>query len=136
MAYTPPAGDNVNFTFSGGYTAPSGDNVNFLYGTIATIAVNSISRNRVIDDSSHLGYTTSVVRWSSTVGGPYRIEVGGSGVNTGDLVKSGNTLANFNFRTDITDSDIEGATTFSGSGSYRFNIYVKSNDNIWNPYEN
>ena len=31
MAYTPPSGDNVNFSFTGGYTPPSGGAVNFSF---------------------------------------------------------------------------------------------------------
>jgi hypothetical protein len=31
MAYTPPAGDAVNFAFEGGYSPPSGDGVNFIF---------------------------------------------------------------------------------------------------------
>jgi len=136
MAYTPPAGDNVDFTFQGGYTPPAGDNVNFLYGSVAENTIDSISRNYVLDDAVHDGYVTSVIRWHSSLGGPYRVEMSGSGVSTGDLVKSGNTFANFVVRTEISDSDIEGATTFSGAGTYRFNVYVKSADNIWTPYNN
>ena len=29
LIYTPPAGDNTNFTFVGGYTPPAGDDVDF-----------------------------------------------------------------------------------------------------------
>ncbi len=32
MAYTPPSGDDVDFTFSSGYTPPSGDDVDFTFG--------------------------------------------------------------------------------------------------------
>lgn len=134
MPYTPPSGDNVDFTFQGGYVPPPGDNVDFLFGTIAVITIDSISRNVIYDDQAIPGLNTSVIRWTSTAAGPYRIEMSGDSVGTGDLIKSGNTFANFSVRTELTDSDIEGATTFSGAGSYRFNVYVKSDDDVWTPY--
>jgi hypothetical protein len=134
MSYTPPSGDNVNFTFSGGYTPPAGDGVDFLFGVVALVTINSVSANKIFDDALNVGNTTSVIRWQSTAAGPYRIEVGGDGANTGDLVKSGNTFANFMVRNEITDTDLENATSFSGSGSYRFNVYVQSEDDIWTPY--
>lgn len=134
MPYTPPSGDNVDFTFQGGYVPPPGDNVDFLFGTVAVITIDSISRNTIYDDQALEGFNSSVIRWRSSAPGPYRIEMGGGGVGTGDLLKSGNTFANFSVRTELTDADIEGATTFSGAGSYRFNVYVKSDDEIWTPY--
>lgn len=135
MAYTPPAGDNVNFTFDGAYTAPDGDDVDFLFGIVAVITVDSISRNKIFDDQLHSGYTNSIIRWHSSAAGPYRMEIGGQAVNEGTLVSSGNTFANFSVRTEVDDTDIESAATFSGTGSYRFNIYVKSEDDIWTPYD-
>jgi hypothetical protein len=135
MPYTPPSGDDVDFVFQGGYVPPAGDNVDFLFGIVAFITIESISRNIIYDDELHTGFYTSVVRWQSSASGSYRMEVGGDGVSSGDLVKEGNTFGDFVVRTDITDSDIEDAsTTFSGAGSYRFNIYVLSADNIWTPY--
>lgn len=135
MPYVPPPGDDVDFTFQGGYVPPSGDDVDFLFGLVATITIESISRNKIYDDQVHSGFTTSVVRWKSSASGPFRMELGGDGVSTGHLIKEGNTFGNFIVRTDITDADIEAATTFSGAGSYRFNIYVKSADNIWTPFD-
>lgn len=134
MPYTPPAGDSVNFGASGDYTPPAGNDVNFLFGTAAYITIQSVSRSTIYDDAAVPGFNTAVVRWKSSVDGPYRIEIGGSGAETGYLVKSGNTFADFSVRTDITDTTIEGATTFSGAGSYRFNVYVKSEDDVWTPY--
>jgi len=134
MPYTPPSGDNVDFTFQGGYVPPAGDDVDFLFGIVAAITIESISRNIIYDDQLHTGFTTSVVRWQSSASGPYRMEIGGTGVSSGYLLQEGNTFGNFIVRTDITDDDIEGSTTFSGAGSYQFNIYVKSADNIWTPY--
>lgn len=135
MAYTPPAGDNVDFTFSGDYTAPDGDNVDFLFGVVAVITIDSISSNKIFDDALNVGNTTSVIRWSSTASGPYMVEIGGIGANSGFLTASGNTFADFSIRNEIIDTDIEAATSFSGTGSYRFNVYVKSEDNIWTPYQ-
>jgi hypothetical protein len=135
MAYTAPAGDNVNFSFSGSYTPPAGDDVDFLFGVVAVITIDSISRNRIYNDTLNVGNTTSVIKWKSSASGPYRIEIGGTGANTGSLLTSGDTFADFEIRTEVTDSDIEAATTFSGAGSYRFNVYVKSEDDIWTPYE-
>jgi hypothetical protein len=135
MAYTPPAGDNVDFTFNGGYTPPDGDGVDFVYGIVAVVTIDSVSRNKIFDDQLFNGYTNSIIRWHSTLAGPYRVEIGGDGVNTGSLVESGNTAANISIKTIIEDSDIEAATTFSGTGSYRFNIYVKSVDDAWTLYD-
>jgi hypothetical protein len=134
MPYTPPDGDNVDFIFEGGYTVPDGDNVNFLFGVVATITVNSISRNTLYDDDWQLGFEKSYVKWQSDAAGDYRIEVGGNGVGTGSLIKSGKTFAGFEVKSEITDDELESMSTFSGTGTYRFNIYVKSEDNIWNPY--
>jgi len=135
MAYTPPSGDNVNFTFSGGYTPPAGDGVDFLFGVVALVTIDSVSKNRIYDDTLNVGNTRSVIRWHSTAAGPYRVEIGGDGANSGELVKSGNTFANFVVRNEITDADLEAATSFSGTGSYRFNVYVQSEDDIWTPYQ-
>lgn len=132
--YTPPAGNAVNFTFASGYTPPAGNDVDFYFGIVAVITVDSISKNTIYDNSAQPGFNSSVIRWHSDIDGPYRIELGGSGANTGGLIKSGNTLSNFVIRTDITDATIESAPTYSGTGSYRFNIYVKSSDDIWTPY--
>jgi hypothetical protein len=135
MAYTPPSGDNVNFTFEGDYTAPDGGRADFFFGIIALVTIDSVSKSKIFDDALNVGNTTSIVRWHSTAAGPYRIEVGGSGANTGDLLESGSTFTNFSVRSEITDTDLEAVTAFSGTGSYRFNVYVKSEDNIWTPYQ-
>jgi hypothetical protein len=135
MAYTPPAGDNVDFTFTGGYTPPAGDGVDFLFGVVALVTIDSVSKNKIFDDALNVGQNKAVVRWHSTAAGPYRVEVGGTGANTGYLALSGNTFANFSIRNEITDTILEEATSFSGTGSYRFNVYVKSEDDIWTPYQ-
>lgn len=135
MPYTPPAGDNVDFTFQGGYVPPAGDNVDFLFGIVAVITIDSVSSNKIFDASLAVGNSKSVVRWTSTTAGPYRVEIDGTGVSSGFLTASGNTFANFSIRNEITNTDLEAATSFSGSGSYRFNVYVKSEDDIWTPYQ-
>ena len=132
--YTPPAGDDVDFTFSGDYTAPDGDNVDFFVNVVAVITVESVSRDKIFDDQIHTGANTSRVYWHSSAGGSYRVELGGSGVNSGHLIDSGNTFADFSILTEITDADVERAATFSGAGDYRFNIYVKNSNNVWTPY--
>ncbi|RLA03961.1 MAG: hypothetical protein DRQ47_04185 [Gammaproteobacteria bacterium] len=131
--YTPPAGDEVDFTFEGGYTAPAGDQVNFLFGLVATITISSVSRTTIYDDSLIPGFDTSRIRWSSDTPGPYLIEMGGTGAETGDTLASGNAIADYGMEILITDELIEAAPSFTGSDSYQFSIYVKSSDNIWNP---
>jgi len=132
--YTPPSGDSVDFSFSGSYVPPSGDGVDFYFGIVAIITIDGVSDSNIYDDMLKPGFNTSVIKWHSSVDGAYRIEMGGTGVNTGDLIDSGETMANFVITTEIKDTNIENASSFSGDGSYRFNIYVKSSDDIWTPY--
>lgn len=61
--------------------------------------------------------------------------MGGTGVNTGDLMSSGKCIGGVEFEDNITLAIIEAANSYTGVGTYRFNIYVKSFDNIWNLYE-
>ncbi len=129
--YTPPAGDAVNFTFSGDYTAPDGDAVNFAFGLIATV-VSSFSMSDVYDED---GFNQMVVRFTSDIDGTYRIEMGGTGVNTGDLLVSGACIGDLEVENTITVAQIQSAVSYSGYGEYRLNIYVKSTDNIWTFYE-
>jgi len=129
--YTPPSGDAVDFTFAGGYTAPDGDDVNFLFGTVASI-VSSFSLDAIYDDD---GFDKVIIRWTSDADGDYRIEIGGTGANTGDLVASGYCVADMEVENIITLDDIETAIGGPADGTYRFNIYVKSEDDIWNLYE-
>jgi len=129
--YTPPSGDAVDFTFSGGYTAPDGDAVNFAFGLIATV-VSSFSMTDVYDVD---GFDQMVVRWTSDIDGTYRIEMGGTGVNTGDLLASGSCIANLEVENIITFAEISAASGYTGVGDYRFNIYVRSSDGIWTFYE-
>jgi len=133
--YTPPAGDEVDFSFSGDYDAPSGGNVNFLFGIVAVITVNSVSRDTIYDDAVAPDWDTSIIKWSSSVDGDYRIEMGGTNANTGDLIEAGRTYADFEYSSYLEDEDITTASGFSGNTGYRFNIYVKSEDDIWSPYE-
>lgn len=129
--YTPPSGDAVDFTFTGGYTAPDGDDVNFLFGTVASI-VSSFALDAVYDED---GFDKLIIRWTSDGDGDYRIEMGGTGANTGDLMASGYCVADVEVETIVTYDEIAAAGSYSGDGTYRFNIYVKSEDDIWNLYE-
>jgi len=131
MAYTPPAGDAVNFSFTGGYSAPNGDEVHFLFGTVGVITINSVSRATIGDID---GFDRSIINWQSDIAGEYVVEMGGSGHDTGDLLESGSIPANTPYETEITDTDITTASGFVGEASYEFNIYVKSEDDIWTPY--
>jgi len=129
--YTPPAGDAVNFSFSGDYTAPDGDAVNFAFGLIATV-VSSFSMSDIYDEQ---GFNQMIIRWTSDIDGTYRIEMGGTGVNTGDLMASGSCIGSLEVENTITMAIISGAAGYTGPGDYRFNIYVKSLDDIWTFYE-
>jgi hypothetical protein len=129
--YTPPAGDDVDFTFDGGYSAPSGDSVNFLFGEVASV-VSDASMDVVYDEA---GLSNVIIRWTSDMNGDYRIEMEGTGVNTGDLMASGYAIADMEMENVFTATEIKAASGYSGDGTYRFNIYVKSPDDIWSPYE-
>lgn len=129
--YTPPNGDSVNFIFEEGYSPPSGDNVNFLFGAVASVV--SSASIRVLYDKD--GFDLVVIRWQSDIDGDYRIEIGGTGVNTGDLMDSGKCIGGIVLESVITLVTVEAASSYTGVGTYRFNIYVKSSDNIWNSYE-
>ena len=124
-SYTPPAGDEVDFTFSGGYA------VNFAFGLIASV-VSSFSMSDIYDAD---GFDQMVIRWTSDIDGTYRIEMGGTGVNTGDLLASGSCVGDLEVENIITFAQISGASSYTGEGSYRFNIYVRSSDGIWTFYE-
>lgn len=128
--YSPPAGDAVNFTFEGDYTAPTGANVNFLFGVVSDLVQDSSIETVYTED----GFDQVIIRWTSDIDGNYRIEMGGTGVTTGDLMASGYIIANVEFENVITSSDITSATSYTGPGTYRFNMYVQSSDGIWNPY--
>lgn len=129
--YTPPSGDAVDFTFTGGYTVPDGDDVNFLFGTVASI-VSSFSLDTIYDDD---GFDKVIIRWTSDAAGDYRIELGGTGAETGDLLASGYCVASVENENIVTFDEISAAGNYTGFGTYRFNIYVKSEDNVWNLYE-
>ena len=132
--YTPPSGTLVDFDTTGTYTPDDSSDVDFLPSSTAIVTVNSISRDTILDDKLYEGRNDSVIKWNSSVGGSYRIEIGGDGVHTGYLIDSGNTYAGLEVETVIDDAAIESATTFSGSGSYEFNIYIKNN-NVWTSYK-
>jgi len=133
--YTPPAGDDVDFTFEGNYTAPAGDSVNLIFGTTATVVVVSVSRTDVYSTSIAPGFDSTTVIWTSNLEGPYVIEMGGTGYGTGDVLVSGAVTYNVETETTITDDMIEGASSYAGSDTYRINIYVQSEDGIWNPQD-
>jgi hypothetical protein len=131
MAYTPPAGNSVNFSFEGGYSAPSGDQVHFLFGIVAVITINSVSRSIV---SSADGFDDSIISWQTSAAGNFRVEVGGSGYGTGGLLESGDAAVGAVYETMVSGLDITTWSGYAGEASYRFNIYVKSSDDIWTPY--
>lgn len=139
--YIPPLGDNVDFTFDGGYTAPNGDDVDFSFTgdsevvTIAIITIHSISRDIIYDDALFPGFDDTKVVWSSSITGPYQIEVGGTAANTGDTIVSGTVVDNIHMITTITDDMLESCTTFSGDGQYQISIYVQNENLEWNPQE-
>jgi hypothetical protein len=132
--YTPPSGDSVNFSFTGGYSAPEGDAVHLLFGAVADVdlATNSPSRSTIYSDT---GFDRTFVSWTSSITGEYRIEMGGSGANTGALLVGGVCIADQEMINEITYTDITTASGYEGAGEYRVNIYVKSSDDIWNVYE-
>ena len=131
MSYTPPAGDAVNFSFEGGYSAPDGDAVHFMFGIVAVITVNSVSRSTVSDDE---GFDSAAVNWQSSIAGPYSFEIGGSARGTGGIVETGYVAAASAIDTEVVYTDITTWSGYTAPGSYRFNIYVMSTDNLWNPY--
>jgi len=128
--YTPPAGDAVNFTFEGSYVAPTGRNVNFMFGIVSNLAQNTSIETIYTSD----GFDQIVIRWTSDIDGYYRIEMGGTGVTTGDLMAEGYVIADVEFENLIPASTITAALSYTGAGTYRFNMYVQSSDGIWNPY--
>ena len=132
MAYSPPDGDNVNFEFPGDYTPPVGDHVNFLFGVVACVTIEQVSRETL---TNQIGFDTSIIRWASSASGPYRIEIGGSDRTFGGLVDSGYCATDGSINTEIQDDDVTTWSGFTGAGSYRFNVYVKSVDDIWTPYD-
>ena len=139
--YTPPLGNDVDFTFTGSYTPPDGDDVDFSFEetdggiTTAVITIISVSRDTIYDDTLFPGFDETVVVWSSSIAGPYQIEVGGDAVNTGDVVVSGTVVNNIPMYTTITTDMIEACSSFSGAGQYQISIYVQNEDSEWNPQE-
>jgi len=126
--YTPPNGDDVNFSFPTGYNAPDGDDVNFLFGLVASFSMLDPSRNIIYNND---GFGETILTWESDIAGDYRIEIGGDAVFEGDLIDSGYVPAEYTMRYMLTDSDITTASGYSGAGDYVVNVYVKSSDNIW-----
>jgi len=132
MAYSPPAGNDVDFSFTGTYTPPDGDQVHFLFGIVACITINSVSRSTIVPVD---GIDSSTINWTSSDSGEYRVEIGGSGSETGSTVDTGYCASDVAVDTIVMDDDITTWSGYSGTGSYRFNIYVKSIDDIWTPYD-
>ena len=130
--YTPPAGDDVDFTFEGNYTAPDGDDVNLLFGATANVVVVSVSRTDVYSTSIAPGLDSTTVVWTTDLAGPYVMEMGGTAYGTGDTLVSGTATYNVDMEATITDDMIEAASSYAGSDTYRINIYVQSEDGIWN----
>ncbi len=128
--YSPPAGDAVDFTFEGSYVAPTGANVNFLFGVVSDLVQDSSIETIYTED----GFDQIVIRWTSDIDGNYRIEMEGTGVTTGDLMAEGYIIADVEFENIITSDMILAASSYTGPGTYRFNMYVQSSDGIWNPY--
>ena len=132
MAYNPPEANSVNFVFVNNYTPPSGDNVDLLFGDPPVVTLDNVSRSIIYDDQAQLGFHTSVVKWHTSESGPYRIEIGGVEALDGYLVASGTALTGITMVDILTDSDIEAAPTFSGTGNYEFNVYVYSeSSSLW-----
>lgn len=144
MSYIPPLADNVNFDLSGTYTPPLGNDVDFFFtqgedpGDIDTapiITIVSVSRSKLFSNALRVGFDRTVVKWSSDSSGIYRIEIGGTGANTGTLFRSGRTFSDFVYRTVIRNNELEESGAFEGDGEYRFNIYAKKyNGDLWTPY--
>jgi len=130
--YTPPEGDAVNFSFEGGYSAPDGDSVHFLFGAVAVITINSTTRSTVSDDE---GFRVCAVNWQSDTAGPYSVELGGSGRGTGGSIENGTIGAGSAIDTNVVYTDITTWSGYSSPGAYQVNIYVKSEDDIWTPYQ-
>lgn len=80
------------------------------------------------------GFDQVVIRWTSDIDGNYKIEMGGTGVTTGDLMAEGYIIANTELENIITSDMVITASGYVGVGTYRFNVYVQSSDGIWNPY--
>ncbi len=132
MSYTPPAGDNVNFSFLGSYTPPAGDNVNFFFGIVAGITINSVSRTYISDKP---GFGTTIVNWQSSDSGAYSFEIGGSGQGSGGIVETGSIIADHPINTTVNYTDVTTWSGFAGEITYRLNVYVLSSDDFWTPYD-
>jgi hypothetical protein len=126
--YTPPAGDDVNFSFTGAYEVPDGDDVNFLFGLVATISMFDPSRYNMYDGDAD----TTILRWRSDIEGEYRVRIGGTDHTNGYLYDEGWVPAEYIMMHEFTVADLQAAAgVYTGPGSYNINVYVKSSDNIW-----
>jgi len=126
--YTPPAGDDVNFSFTGGYEVPDGDDVNFLFGLVATISMFDPSRYTLYDNESA---DTTILRWRSDIEGDYRVRIGGTDHTNGYLYDEGWVPAEYIMKHMFTTADFIAAGL--GAGDHSVNVYVLSEDGIWSP---
>lgn len=126
--YTPPAGDDVNFSFTGGYEVPDGDDVNFLFGLVATISMFDPSRYTLYDNESA---DTTILRWRSDIEGDYRVRIGGTDHTNGYLYDEGWVPAEYIMKHTFTTADFIAAGL--GAGDHSVNVYVLSEDGIWSP---
>jgi len=59
MAYTPPAGDQVDLAFSGEYTPPAGDQIHFVFGGLPDISCTTGGTLEDITGSAEFGVLVS-----------------------------------------------------------------------------
>lgn len=123
--YTPPDGDDVNFSFTGSYSVPDGDDVNFYFGLVATISMFDPSRFTVYSGTAD----TTILRWRSDIDGDYRVRVGGTDYSDGYLYDSGWVPADYIMTHEFTVDDFISASL--GAGEHEINVYVLSSDDIW-----
>jgi len=123
--YTPPDGDDVNFSFTGSYSAPDGDDVNFYFGLVATISMFDASRDTVYSGSAD----TTILRWRSDIEGDYRVRIGGTDQTDGYLFDSGWVPAEYIMTHELTVADFVAAGL--SPGAHSINVYVLSSDDIW-----
>jgi len=123
--YNPPAGDAVNFSFTGGYNAPDWDDVDFLFGPVATITMFDPSRYTLYDGDTD----TTTLRWQSDIEGDYRVRVSGTDHTDGYLYDEGWVPAEFTMTHYFTTADFIAAGL--GVGVHSINVYVKNSDDVW-----
>jgi len=125
--YTPPDGDDVNFSFDAGYDVPDGDDVNFFFGLVATISMFDPSRYTVYSGTAD----TTILRWRSDIEGDYRVRIGGTDHTDGYLYDEGWVPAEYIMKHELTVADL--VTAGLTPGDHSINVYVLSEDGIWSP---